>query len=230
MLWPSELGPSTSGRSWSRSPRRSRSASWRDDRYAGGGEHRLGLGADKRLQLVRLVRKDRRDVADGVGDELAVLPRHDVGPRHRLEAGRAQVGGDALGHLVGAGRVAADVEDAGHRVAALDDHAGLEVLRRQHHRDRVGVGEPAQRGRLVGDTVLRADHRHGPRVRAAPGRPARPRSGATSPPARRRCRRASRPRPRCRSRVPGRRAVPRRCRAPARRRGSGPGARRARPA
>ena len=70
--------------------------------------------------------------------------------------------GDALGQLVGAGRVAADVEDAGHRVAALDDDARLEVLRRQHHRDRVGVGEPAQRGRLVADTVLGADHRHGP--------------------------------------------------------------------
>ena len=37
---------------------------------------------------------------------------------------------DALGDLVGAGRVAADVEDARHGVAALDDDARLEVLRR----------------------------------------------------------------------------------------------------
>ncbi len=37
----------------------------------------------------------------------------------------------------------------------------------QHHRDRVGAGEPAQRRRLVGDAVLRADDgRAGRRVRA----------------------------------------------------------------
>ena len=57
--------------------------------------------------------------------------------------------------------VPAQVEDARHRVAALDDDAWLEMLGRQHHGHRIGAGEPAQRGRLVGDAVLGADHGRG---------------------------------------------------------------------
>jgi hypothetical protein len=60
-----------------------------DDLRPRGGQHRLGLRTDQRLQLGGLLGQHRRDVADGVRHELPVLPRHDVGSWDRLEAGRS---------------------------------------------------------------------------------------------------------------------------------------------
>ena len=91
--------------------------------------------------------------------EFAVLPAHDVLARLRHEPCRSEVPREPLGGRVAAGRVAAEVEDAGDRVAVRDHDAGLEVAAGQHHVDAVDVGEVPQRRPLVGDAVLQADDR-----------------------------------------------------------------------
>ena len=69
---------------------------------------------------------------------------------------------------------------------------GSRCGRGQHHADRVACRRTPQDRLLVGDAVLRRDHRGAGRARARPGRRGRPRSGATSRAAGRRCRRSSR--------------------------------------
>ena len=132
----------------------------RDAGEAGRGVHLLALRPGALLELGGRVAGHARGI-DGVADvhqQLAALPRHDVGPRHRLEAGGAQVGGDRLGGRVDAVGHPPEVEDAGRRVALLHDHPGLQVGRGQHHADPVRRLEQPQDGRLVGDAVLRRHH------------------------------------------------------------------------
>ena len=109
---------------------------------------RLGVGTAQRIDRVA-----------EVVEELAVLPPHDVGPRHRLEGRRGERRRDGVGPLVDPVREPADVEDAGDRRRVRLDHAGLEVQRGAHDAHAVDRLEESQRRRLVGDAVLHRHHR-----------------------------------------------------------------------
>ena len=224
-------------------PRRSRSGRrWRivaasrpvllraDEGEAGGGEHLLALGLGALGELVGGVALGEGgvDAVAEVHQELAALPRHDVVALDRGDGGGGEVGRDRGRRLVGAAGDPADVEDRRRRVAPGHDDAGLEVRGRQHHADGVRPGEEAQGRGLGRDAVGRADDGRVRPVRARAGRRGRRRPGGTSPPGSPRCRRSTRPRPRCR--WPARRwcADRRPRRAPARPRGSPRGGHRGR--
>ena len=99
---------------------------------------------------------------DDVGevlDQLAVLGMHDVGIDLRGEAGPAQCRRYHPGRIVGTGRVAAEVEDAGVGLAERDNFARGDEGRWQYHRHGIDIGEAAKRKALVGHPVLGADDR-----------------------------------------------------------------------
>ena len=157
---PNAGAPSTGARRSSASRRGSAAPTSRQAMPA-ASQHRLGLGAQDRVEAaVRRIGAERRlDDVVQVHQQLAVLACHHVRIDEPGDVRRAERLGQRLVVAVSARGIAADVEDAMARGPVRRHLARRDVARRHHHRDAVHVREEPQRHPLVRDPVLHAEDR-----------------------------------------------------------------------
>ena len=131
-----------------------------DHVYARRREDGITLGSQpphQRRELRRLAAQCDHRVGQ-VHHELAVLPAHDVGAGLGGEGRAPQRRRDRLRRVVHTLGITTEVEDPAGRPRVGDDAAGLQVRPREHDGHRVDPLEDAERGPLVLDAVLGADH------------------------------------------------------------------------